>query len=136
MEELGADGEGEEAGGYVVEHDAGAVGEAFELADGRRLEDVEEAEEEQGESGVAPVGGDGDEGDELAGDLVDDDVAGVFAAGFAGDDGGGGDADEGGDDCGDGCADCQGEWALGGGCGRRRTRAGRRRCCRRCRGRV
>ncbi len=31
--ELGDD-EGEEAGGYVVEEDAGAVGEAFELADG------------------------------------------------------------------------------------------------------
>ncbi len=53
------------------------------------------AEEEEGEGGVAPVGGDGDEGDELAGDLVDDDVAGVFAAGFAGDDGGGWDADQG-----------------------------------------
>ena len=92
MNDLG-DGEGEEAGGYVVEHDAGAGGEVFELADGRGLEDVEGAEEEEGEGGVAPVGGDGDEGDELAGDLVDDDVAGVFAAGFAGDDGGGWDAD-------------------------------------------
>ena len=86
------DGEGEEAGGYVVEHDAGAGGEAFELADGGWLEDVEEAEEEEGEGGMLPVGGDGDEGDELAGYLVDDDVARVFAAGFAGDDGGGGDA--------------------------------------------
>ncbi len=41
--------EGEEAGGYVVEHDAGAVGEGFEFADGPGLEDVEEAEEEEGE---------------------------------------------------------------------------------------
>ncbi len=57
---------------------------------------------------MLPVGGDGDQGDELAGDLVDDDVAGVFAAGLAGDDGGGGDADERGDDGGDRCAD--GEW--------------------------
>ncbi len=57
---------------------------------GGGLSDVEEAEEEEREEGVVPVGGDGDEGDELAGDLVDDDVAGVFAAGLAGDDGGGG----------------------------------------------
>ena len=74
------DDEGEETGGYVVEHDTGAGGKAFELADGGRFEDVEEAEEEEGEGGVLPVGGDGDEGDELAGYLVDDDVAGVFAA--------------------------------------------------------
>ena len=63
------------------------------MADGWGLEDIEEAEEEEGEGGVGPVGRDGYEGDELAGDLVDDDVAGVFAAGFAGYDGGGGDAD-------------------------------------------
>ena len=48
--------EGEEAGGYVVEHDAGACGEGFEAADGPGLPDVEEAEEEEGEGGVVPVG--------------------------------------------------------------------------------
>ena len=85
-----AQGQGEEAGGYVVEHDAGAGGEALELADRRRLGDVEEAEEEQGKQGVGPVGGEADEGDELAGDLVDDDVAGVFSERFAGDESGGG----------------------------------------------
>ena len=53
----------------------------------------------QGKDGVGPVGRAEDEGDELAGDLVDDDVAGVFAAGFAGDDGRGGDADQGREDC-------------------------------------
>ena len=98
--------ESEEAGGNVVEHDAGAFVEAFELADGWRLEDVEETEEEEAEGEVFTVGRDGDEGDELAGDLVDDDVAGVFAVRLARDDGGGGDADERdgerGDDGGDG----------------------------------
>src|ERR1700723_3078720 len=49
---------------------------------GGRLEDVEEAEEQEGEYGVRPVGRAEDEGDELAGNLVDDDVAGVFAAGL------------------------------------------------------
>jgi len=102
------DGEGEEAGGYVVEHDAGAFGESFELADGRRFEDVEGAEENQGDRGMLPVGGDRDQGDELAGDLVDDDMAGIFAARFARDDGGGGDADQCGDDGGYCCADS--EW--------------------------
>src|ERR1700733_14835748 len=86
MDEL-RHGQGEEAGGYAVGHDAGAGGEAFELADGRRFENVEQAEENEGEGGVLPVGGDCDEGDELAGDLVDDDVAGIFAARFAGYDG-------------------------------------------------
>jgi hypothetical protein len=42
---------------------------------------------------VTPVGV-AEEGDPLAGDFVDDDELGVVAAGFAGDDGGGGDAEE------------------------------------------
>jgi len=108
MRQLG-DGQGEEAGGYVVEHNTGAGGEALELADWGRLEDVEETEEDEGERGVLPVGGDGDEGDELAGYLVDDDVARVFAAGLAGDDGCGGNADKRGHDCGYRCADGQGD---------------------------
>ena len=48
-------GEGEEAGAYVVEHDAGAGGEAFQLPDWGRFEgDVEEAEEQEREDGVGP----------------------------------------------------------------------------------
>ena len=107
MEEL-SDGQGEAAGGDVVKHDAGAGGEAFELADGWGFDDVEESEEEQGERGMAPIGGDGDQGDELAGDLVDDDMAWVLTARFAGDDGGGGDADKCGYGCGYGRSDGQG----------------------------
>ena len=80
-------------------------GRRFELADGPGFEDVEEAEEEESEDGVRPVGGAEDEGDELAGYLVDDYVAGVFAAGFAGYYGGGGDADQRGEDCGDGVSE-------------------------------
>lgn len=93
------DGKSEEAGGHVVEHDAGAFGELFEEADGPGLEDIEEAEEEEGQDGVGPVGGAEDKGDELARYLVDDDVAGIFATGFAGYDGGRGDAYERGEDC-------------------------------------
>ena len=51
---------------------------------------------------MGPVGRAENEGGELAGDLVDDDVTGVFAAGFAGYDGCGWDADQRGEDGGDG----------------------------------
>jgi hypothetical protein len=73
-------GQGQEPGGYVVEHDASAGGETFELADGRRLEDVEDSEEDEGYGCVTPVSRDRDEGDELTGNFVDDNVARVFAA--------------------------------------------------------
>lgn len=95
-------GQGNETGGYVVQHDAGAAVEAFQVADGWWLGDVEKTEEQEGQQGVGPVGRDGDEGEDLAGYLVDDDVAGVFAAGLAGYDRRGWDADgcgcEGGDE--------------------------------------
>ena len=68
-------GQGEKAGGYVVEHDAAAARETLEGTDRAGFPDVEEAEKEKGEEEMLPVGGDGDEGDELAGDFVDDDVA-------------------------------------------------------------
>ena len=114
--------EGEEAGGDVVQHDAGAGGEGFEPADGPGLPDVEEAEEDEGEEGVGPVGAHGDEGEPLAGDLVDDDEAGVFAAGFAGDDGCGGDADERGEDAAAAVAKAELRDAWDGRRVRRRTR--------------
>src|SRR6202789_355498 len=91
----GSEEEGDEAGGYVVEHDAGAVGEGFEFADGPGFEDVEEAEEEECECGVGPVGAHEDEGGELAGYFVDDHEAGIFAGRVAGGGGGGGGADGG-----------------------------------------
>ena len=40
--------EGEEAGGYVIQHDAGTLRDAFQVADWGGFEDVEEAEEEEG----------------------------------------------------------------------------------------
>ena len=86
---------GDQAGGDVVEHDAGAIGKAFKLSDRWWLKDVEEPEENQRESSVGPVCGKKDEGKELAGDLVDDYETRVFATGFTSDDGGGWDPDEG-----------------------------------------
>src|ERR1700679_3312723 len=83
----------EEAGGDVIQHDAGVSGEAFKLADRRRLEDVEDAEEKQRNRRVAPVNRNRDQRNQLPRNLVDNDVAGVFAAGLAGDNGGCGNAD-------------------------------------------
>jgi hypothetical protein len=62
------------------------------LTDGERFGYVEEAKEEQGSEGMTPVGTAAEKGDPLAGDLVDDDEAGVVAAAFPGGDGGCGDA--------------------------------------------
>jgi hypothetical protein len=54
---------------------------------------------------VTPVGGAEEEGDPLAGDFVDDYELGIVAAGFALDDGGGGNAE----DEGEGDADEKGD---------------------------
>lgn len=98
--------EGVEAGGDVVCHDAEAVGEAFEGADGPGLKDVEEAEEREGEKSVEDGGAHGDESGELACELVEDDELGVFDVGVAGDAGADAYADVGeyehGDEGGDG----------------------------------
>ena len=83
-------------GGHIVEDDAPAFGEFFQLADGKGLVDVEEAKEQQRQENVLPVvrgPGEGEQGDPLAGDFVDDDEAGVFAAAFTGGDGGCGDSE-------------------------------------------
>jgi hypothetical protein len=81
-------------GGHIVEDDAPAFRKAFKLADGKGLGDVEEAKEDQSDEGVAEVEGAEEEGDPLAGDFVDDDKLRIFAAGFASDDSGGGDAED------------------------------------------
>ena len=65
---------------------------SWRIGGGLRMSKTRKSRSES--SSVLPVGGNGDERDELAGDFVDDDEAGVFAAGLAGDDGGGGNADE------------------------------------------
>ena len=79
---------------HIIEDDAPAFGEIFKLADGEGFGDVEEAEENEGDQGVAQVEGAEEQGDPLAGDLVDDHELRVVAAGFAGDDGGGGDSED------------------------------------------
>jgi hypothetical protein len=61
---------------------------------GKGLGHVEETEENEGDQGVTPVKGAEEQGDPLTGYLVDDDELRVMKAGFAGDDGGGGDAED------------------------------------------
>ena len=49
--------ESEKASGHIIQHDAGADRQAFELADRPWLPDVEEAKEQQIERRMTPVRG-------------------------------------------------------------------------------
>ena len=82
----------------IIEHYAYAFWQSFQLSDGRRLEDVEDSKKYKTGQKSFPFERDGDERDELAGDLVDDNEAGVFAGGGTGDAGSGGNTYEGDDD--------------------------------------
>jgi hypothetical protein len=79
---------------HIVEHDSGALGEFLQLAHRRRLDDVERSKKYKTGEESFPCQGNGDESDELSGDFIDDDELGIFAAGGAGDAGGGRDADQ------------------------------------------
>ena len=81
-------------GCYIIEDDAPAAGQVFKPANGKGLGDVEEAEEEESDQCVVQVEGAEEQGDPLAGDFIDDDELRVVAAAFAGNDGGGRDAEE------------------------------------------
>ena len=81
-------------GGHIVEDDAPAFGEAFELAGGKGLGDIEEAKENKSDEGVTPVEGAEEQRDPLAGDFVDDHEFRIVAAALARDDGGGGNAED------------------------------------------
>ena len=81
-------------GGHIIEDDAPALGQRFKLADGEGLGDVEEAKEGESDQRTLPVGGHEEQRNGLAGDFVNDHDLRVFTAGLAGDDGGGGDAED------------------------------------------
>ena len=78
----------------VIEHDSDAFGKFFQLANWRRLEDVEDSKKYKTDEKSLPRQRDGDESDQLSGNFVDDDELGVFGSAGAGDAGRGGDADQ------------------------------------------
>ena len=78
----------------VIEHDSVAFGKFFQLANWRRLEDVEDSKKYKTGEKSLPRERDGDEGDQLSGNFVDDDELGIFGGRGAGDAGRGGYADE------------------------------------------
>ena len=65
--------------GHIVEHDPAAFGQSFQLAYGRRLEDVERSKKYKADKKGFPSQGDSDESDQLSCDFVDDDIWGIFA---------------------------------------------------------
>ena len=67
----------------IVEHDTGPFGQTFQLANRRRLENVECSKKYKTSEESLPRQGNSDEGDELSGDFVDDDKLRVFGAGGA-----------------------------------------------------
>ena len=77
--------------GHIIEYDAPTLGKVLQLADRKGLGDIEGAKEEQCSQAVPPVGRRKEKSDGLAGYFVDDDKAGIVAAGLARDDGGRGD---------------------------------------------
>jgi len=78
----------------VIEHDSDAFGKFFQLANWRRLEDVEDSKKYKTGEKSFPRKRDGDEGDQLSGNFVDDDELRIFADGGAGDAGRGWDPDQ------------------------------------------
>lgn len=82
----------QQAGGDIIKNDTGTFGQAFELADRWRLENVEDTKKYKTCEKRFPCEGCGDEGNELAGGFIDDDELRVFEVGGAGNAGGGGDA--------------------------------------------
>ncbi len=83
-----------EAGGHVVEHNAGAVGKGLQLTYRRWFEDVEEAKQYKACEKWLPYKWDANEGDELTGDFVDDNDLWILPAGGVRDFSGSGNSDD------------------------------------------
>ena len=79
---------------HIIEDDTPTFGKIFDSPERKWLGHVEEAKKNESYQGVTPVGVAAEERDPLACDLIDDHKLRIVAAGFAGDDGGGGDADQ------------------------------------------
>ena len=75
--------EGIDSGSEIVDHYAGALGQAFQLPDGERFPHVEDTEEYKAHEKSFPSQRNSDEGDQLAGDFIDDDELWIFDAGCA-----------------------------------------------------
>ena len=62
----------------IIQYDARAFGNFFQLAHRRRLQNVESTEKYKTQKQRFPIQWDGDETDELAGDFVDDNESRIF----------------------------------------------------------
>jgi hypothetical protein len=67
------------AGSHVIDHDADTLGEAFELAYWRRLDDIERSKKYKAQQQRLPRDRRCNQSDELAGDFVDHHKLRIFA---------------------------------------------------------
>ncbi len=67
------------AGSHVVNHNADPLGEAFELAYRRRLDDIERSEKYKAQQQRLPCDWNCNQSDKLAGDFVDHHKLRIFA---------------------------------------------------------
>ena len=67
------------AGSHVIDHDADTLGEAFELAYWRRLDDIERSKKYKAQQQRLPRDRRCNQSDELAGDFVDHHKLWIFA---------------------------------------------------------
>src|SRR5260370_21378856 len=69
-------------GAQIVEHDAAASGQFFQLPQRRWLQDIESPKKYKTPQNILPTQGHSDERDELAGNLINHHLAGVGDAAF------------------------------------------------------
>ena len=86
--------ESENSGRNIIEDDSGAFWKSFQLPHRRRLDDIEYPEKYKTREKSFPRQRDSDQGDQLSGDFVDDDELRISAGGGAGNESGGGNADQ------------------------------------------
>jgi len=67
------------ASSHVIDHDAHSLGEAFELAHRRRLDDIERSKKYKAQQQRLPRDRRRNQSDELAGDFVDHDELRILA---------------------------------------------------------
>src|SRR5208282_59836 len=89
------DGERIKSRSQVVDYNAGALGQPFQSADGKRFPHIEDTKKYKAREKSFPSERDGDKSNELSGNFIDDDELRILGSGGARDARSGGNSDEG-----------------------------------------